>query len=517
MINKKLKKAGIILSAWTFLLVSSSCSSDEFIDLAPFNSISEDLAFATAENIDLSIIGVYNAAQRGGNIFGASYVHQNNLRGEDMVNIASFFQITYTSAYDAGTSNNGSYWRSLYALINKANIAIVGLQKAEENNVISTTVRDQYLGEMYFWRAVAHLELLKHFSRPYNYTPDASHLGIPYRTTAITGLESIEKALNVERGTTLDTYKNILADLNRAEELTLSKNQRPAAERITRATKEAVIGFKIRTHLYTREWEKVLLEASKIESSYRLTPQPSGVFLQNYSNTESIFSVENSANTNPGVNGALASIYNGRNLVCISPLLWRDPKWLIDDKRREEGSLVRTLSGVNGGQKFTNKYKDVSTMSDASPILRYSEILLSVAEAHARLGNTPLAIEFLNRVRNRSLSDPISQAYTSNSFSSNIDLLHAIITERRIELLAEGNRWADIHRLLYDDLVPTPGIPAKYANAMPTREDFKLGSPYTGTLAVELIPKDNHRIVWPIPLSTTNYNPILAEQQNPNY
>ncbi|AZA90488.1 SusD family [Chryseobacterium nakagawai] len=525
--NNIIKKGVSILSISLLMTIMNSCSDRETLDLQPYNNVDENLAFSTAGNVDLSIMGVYNAAQNGiyktspdalntprGYVFGAAYVEQNDMRGEDMVNTATFYQLTYTATYDGGSLNNVHYWMNAYGLINKANIAIEGLKKAGGSGVITGVVRDNYLGEMYFLRALAHLELLKHFSRPYNFTSGATHPGIPYRVTAITSPSTIDEALKVGRGTVAETYSKILADLDMAETLTVSNSARVGNIKITRATKEAAIALKVRAYLNMRDWSKVLTEGAKLNSVYSLTSSPSQPFTNNYNNSESIFSIENSANTNPGTNAGLASIYNNRSLVCISPIIWRNPRWLADDKRREETTMVRTASS---GVKFVNKYKDVTNLSDGSPIMRYAEVLLSMSEANARLGNAATAITQLNQVRNRSLANPATQQYTAASFTDATSLVDAIITERRIEFLGEGMRWGDIHRLLYDDLVPTPGIPAKMANAMPTGASFALGTPYTGPLGVAMIPKTDFRILWPLPNDEVVNNPTLAAQQNPGW
>ncbi|AZA99651.1 RagB/SusD family nutrient uptake outer membrane protein [Chryseobacterium joostei] len=527
--NNIIRRGLSVLSVSLLMAMVSSCSDRETLDLQPYNNLYEDIAFTSAVNVDLAVMGVYNAAQNGiyktapdaantprGYVFGAAYVEQNDVRGEDMVNTATFYQLTYTATYDGGSPNNSHYWMNGYGLVNKANITIDGLKKAGETGVITPAVRDNYLGEMYFLRALAHLELLKHFSRPYNFTANASHPGIPYRTTAITSPAAIEEALKVGRGTVAETYAKILADLDQAELLTASKSTRSGNARITRATKEAAIALKVRAYLNMRDWTKVLTEGAKLSSAYTLTATPDVPFIlaNNYNNSESVFSIENSANTNPGTNAGLASMYRDRSLVCISPIIWRNPRWLLDDKRRAETAMVRTSSA---GVKYVNKYKDVTNLSDGSPIMRYAEVILSMAEAYARQGNTASAITYLNMVRNRSLATPATQQYTAASFANATDLVDAIITERRIEFLGEGMRWGDIHRLLYDDLVPTPGIPAKVGNSTPPGSAFTLGTPYTGPLGVAMIPKTDFRILWPIPNDEIVNNPTLAAQQNPQW
>lgn len=524
-----IKKAGLILSLSLLAYTTSSCSRDEILDLKPFNSINESLAFSTPANIDLSVAGVYNAAQNGfyytapgaantprGYAFGAAYFEQGDMRGEDMVNTATFYQLTYTATYDGGTANNVAHWDNLWGLVNKANIVIEGVNKSAASGTITPQVRDSYLGEMYFFRALAHLEALKHFARPYNFTAGATHPGVPYRDYAISSPEAIEAALLVGRESVKDNYVKILADLNNAELLAPSRASRTGNAKITRVSKEAAIALKTRVYLNMRDWNKVISEGVKL-GTYSIEPNPATPFEFGYNNKESIFSIENSATTNPGVNAALASMYNGRALITISPIIWRNARWNVDDKRRTEGAMVRkTPAGV----VLTNKYKDVTNLTDASPLIRYAEVVLSMAEANARLGsaaNITTAINQLNLVRNRSLANVATQQYTASSFANQTELVDAIVTERRIEFLAEGMRWSDIHRLLYDDLVPTPGIPAKMANGTPSAASFTLGTPYTGPLGVAMIPKDNYRILWPIPLTTTGNNPTMAAQQNPGW
>ncbi len=527
--NNIIKKYGVLLAMSIAAMSITSCSRDEIIELKPLSAIDENLAFSSAANVDLSVVGVYNAAQNGfyytapgqpntprGYAFGAAYTEQGDMRGEDMVNTATFYQITYTANYDAGTANNVHHFENLYALINKANIVIEGVNKAAASNVITSSVRDGYLGEMYFFRALAHLELLKHFARPYNFTVGATHPGVPYREFGITSPATIEQAIALGRGTVAENYSKIITDLNNAESLAPSRSSRPAGNtKVSRITKEAAIALKTRVYLNMRNWDKVLSEGAKLAATFSLGT-PSAPFSSNYGNSESIFSIEHSAVNNPGQNAALASMYNSRSLVSISPIIWRNARWTSTDKRREEGLMVRTATS---GVKFTNKYKDTSGYTDATPILRYAEVILSMAEARARIDNSvsPAAVTLLNQVRNRALANPASEAYTIASFSNATDLVDAIVTERRIEFLGEGLRWNDIHRLMYDDLVPTPGIPAKMANGMPTGASFTLGTPYTGPLAVAMIPKEDYRILWPFPLSSTVNNPILAAQQNPGY
>ena len=177
------------------------------------------------------------------------------------------------------------------------------------------------------------------------------------------------------------------------------------------------------------------------------------------------------------------------------------------------------MTTINAGNVLTNKYTDITNSTDPAPVIRFAEVLLNMAEANARKTSPDLtsALTQLNRVRNRSLAVPGTQAYTVVSFPTAKDLVGAILKERRIEFICEGRRWSDIHRLQGDDLFPIDGIPAKLANGNPSAGSFALGTPYTGPRTNAAIPGSDFRFLWPIPLLVTTTNPILAAQQNPGW
>lgn len=520
-IIKKLTKVILGLIA----LVGVSCK--DVIDLEPYNQVSETSAFTTPSLVALSVTGMYNAAQLGyydaayrGYPFGAAFVEQGDCRGEDVVNVATFYQITYMSTISTTSANNVWMWSDSYRLLNRCNIIIDGVRKAGEKGVITAAKALEYEAEARFLRALTYHELLIHFARPYKHTPDASHPGVPYHETPFTTSAAIDAGLAVGRSSVKDVYDKILADLDFAEINLPAKADRTTNMKITRANKGAAVAIKTRIYIHTGQYDKVITEASKFLSGgslagvYSLTADPAGPFLSPYNNSESIFGLESSAANNPGVNAALASQYNRRQLVCISPIIWRNPSWLNDDKRRAEGTLVVTSSG---GTKYTNKYKDATNYSDPSPVIRYAEVLLNLAEAYARNNDITNALTYLNMVRNRSLSTPASQAYKSEDFADNIALLSKILHERRIEFIMEGRRWSDISRLQKDPYFPINGIPAKLANAVPAGSLYTLGTPYSGALGVAAIPYDDYRFIWPIPQIEVNANPTLLKEQNPGY
>jgi hypothetical protein len=500
----------------SIVLFTNGCTEENILDLSPINNISLDASFSTPSLIASTMNGMYNAASIGqynsttfnggrGYIWGSAFVQQGDNRGEDVVNTATFYQLTYTATYDPTTANNVYYWVDGYRLINRANLVIEGVTKAVQGGIITKEVGDDYIGQAKFLRGITHFEMVNFFARPYNHTANASHDGIPYRVNGVDTQGEIDTDIKVGRSTVGEVYQKVLEDLNEAESLITNTT-------LTKASKNSAIAFKTRVYLHMRNWAKVIEEGAKLNGKYSLEASPGTPFASPYNNKESIFSMLHSEVINPGVNAALASQYNRRQLVCISPIIWRDPEWLADDKRRydndaDPAAMVFTVSG----RKYTKKYKDAVNYTDAAPVIRYAEVVLNMAEAYARTGDNINGLKLLNSVRDRALTNPATQSFTS--FADSKALVGAILKERRIEFLMEGRRWSDIHRLQNDDLFPIDGIPAKVANGNPPATAFTLGTPYTGPYGVNAIPASSNKVIWPIPQIELDANPTLKQSE----
>ncbi|WP_035467691.1 RagB/SusD family nutrient uptake outer membrane protein [Algoriphagus mannitolivorans] len=498
--NFKLIAAGMALMG-----AISSC---DVTELTPANLIPDQEAFATAARVNSAVLGVYESAQRGfylgsvqrGYPFGGANVQQGDLRGEDMYNDQLFYEITYAGTYNPNTANNNGMWISIYRMVNRANIVLENLDVALANGVLTQAQRDQYRGEMLFLRALAHHELLLHFARPYSENPSAP--GVPYRTFAINDVPKVPQGEAVGRGTVGEDYNQLLSDLNEAETLL------PTGTAL-RANKGAAIALKSRVKLHMKDWAGVIAEYAKIQGSYAVTPSPTTPF-RTATSSDNIFSFVHTDASNAGVNGALASMYgnpnNGaRGLVKVSPIIWRASFWHQEDTRR--ALTTQSSAGV-----YTNKYIDPVTYRDPTVILRFAEVVLNAAEANAQLGNLDVAVAQLNSVRSRALPASVP-AFTAAGLGGKEGILTAIYNERRIEFLAEGRRWADIHRLSGAGVMT--GVPAKATSRSITSIDF-----YTGARAIptdHAIPYSSHLFIWPIPLEEIQTNASAPIAQNPGY
>lgn len=524
------------------LLVISSCK--KFTELSPLSQLSETTAFSNPANIELAMNGVYNRAAVGtynggagrGYPFGAASIEQAEMRGEDMVNLATFYQITYETTITAAASsaNNWNMFINLYSMINQCNVVIDGVNGAAAAGTITQAVADVYSGEARFLRALAHHELVLNFCRPY-VDGNGNKTGVPYRTVAVTSAAGVAATIAQTRGTVAEDYAKILVDLDFAE------TNLPATRttgKITRATKGAAIALKTRVKLHMNDFAGVITEGAKLGTSaaaapytspiggYSLTASPDGPFASFNNNTESIFSIENGSAANGGVNGALANMFGpaanavnsqvGRNLVATSPNLYNAAFWVTGDLRR---TLLQIQQTTTGAKYFFNyKFRDPTTSTDWAPIVRYAEVLLNVAEAYSRTTALDVrALNLLNAVRNRSVA--VTDRYTIANFASQNALTQGILNERRVEFAGEGRRWPDITRLSQDPnfQVAGGGIPAKIlVTALSgTGSNWDVVTrPVTAT-AKAAIPYTDFKYIWPIPQDELNANPNLT--QNPGY
>ncbi|WPR75133.1 RagB/SusD family nutrient uptake outer membrane protein [Algoriphagus sp. NG3] len=496
----------LILAGAALMGGISSC---EVTELVPANLIPDSEAFATAARVESAVLGVYESAQRGfyngaadrGYPFGAANVEQGDMRGEDMYNDELFYEVTYTNAYNPQSANNNGMWISLYRMINRINIVIEALPTAVENGVLTQEAADVYKGEMLFMRALAHHELLIHFARPYS--DDPSLPGVPYRTFAINDVPKVPDGEAVGRGTVGEDYAQLLADLDEAE-------QKLPEGGVDRASKGAAIALKSRVKLHMEDWSGVISEFGKIDASYEVTANPAEPF-RGGTSSDNIFSFINSEGSNPGTNGALPAMYGnpadgGRGLVKISPLIWRADFWNEADVRRT------ALTSRNAAGIYSAKYIDHVTRTDPNTILRFSEVVLNAAEANAQLGQLNDAVALLNSVRDRALPASVP-SFTAGGLGGKDGVLTAIYNERRIEFLAEGRRWADIHRLAGAGVLP--GIPAKVISRSIKNIDFYTTDRAFSTDYAE--PYSSNLFIWPIPLEEIQNNASSPIEQNPGY
>jgi len=484
----------IIIPGVLFALLSASCHKDELLSPVPSNSLADVSAFDNAARVSSQVGGLY-AALKAGNLLGGRYFIYNDVRADNFINQTNNAVTALQTWNYSLTSTNQEViglWAAAYSAINQCNVFLDGM-KTKGNAVVGATLAANYNAEAKLVRAICYYDMLQLYARPY-WDGSGAKPGLPLRLTAIKGSGYSDLAR-----TTVDSiYKQIISDLDSAE-AGLPLTYTSATLNITRAHRNTAIALKTRVYLSMQNYAKVITEANKIVTAtapftattgvaHALQSDITKVFVSPNTTTESILSMPFVTGSDvPGTQNSVGSYYlpssgytnagAGEYSLNASGVV-ADPGWTATDKRR---SFIFTTTD---GKQWLIKYPLGTKTSyvDWTPVIRYSEVLLSLAEARARSTNTvdAQAVALLNAVRNRS---DAATTYTTASFANPTALFNAILQERNIEFLGEGLRSPDLMRL---------------------------GLTIPGKSVVNAVAPTDNSYIWPISSNELLYNHLMS-------
>jgi starch-binding outer membrane protein, SusD/RagB family len=429
-----------ILIVWGALsIVGLASCNKEKLDTKPVSSLSDADAFATPDRYLSQVNGLYDALKNdisGRAFISGRYQVYQDIRGEEFLNeltnaVTGFTTWNHTAL--SGTNEVNNIWMAAYYAINSCNLFLDGapVYKAKLNN---DALLANYLGEARFVRALCYYNLL-----------------ILYGAKDDSGND-------LARSTVAEVYAKILEDLNFAEQ-NLPSTYTTALLSTTRAHKNTAIALKTRVYLSMGKYAEVVTEGNKIISAaapykaatgvaHQLQATVAAAFTAPYTTVENIFSLPMVDTDLPGTQNGLCYYWspatkgngeytlNGAAGVGIAA---DSVNWKAADTRR-------ALHTVVGTKRYLNKFPTGPNHTDFVPIIRYSEVLLNVAEAVARTaGVDARALALLNTVRQRA---DATVTFAAADFADGAALANAILRERRIELLGEGFRSADCMRLM---------------------------------------------------------------------
>lgn len=468
---KEMKKIFLFLAAGAILGLTS-CKKD-FLDLSPYDQVPQDQAITDEAGMVAAVNGLYSQL-RNPSLYGRSLPLIGDLMADNVFisttnsnRYLAEFNYTFisTSAFITGT------WGEAYKAILRANNII--------NSNISTTNSPQLKGEALTVRALMYFNLVNYFAKPY--TVDASADGVPRILT----YDPLGKPSRVSVS---EVYMQIEADLAAAfsQMTNTTKNSSYVTKYVARA-------LQARVALFKGDWATAKTMALDVVNNggYTLT---SAANLVNYwrnpapvsTKVETIFEITSDAVNNNGSN-ALSYFYDqaGYGDAIGSDDLYN--RYAATDVRR---NLFITGTRASQTVRIVNKYPNTNTAADKddTKVIRYAEILLTLAEAYYRTSDEANALLYLNMVAQQ--RDPSFTGYTSTGAA----LLSDIILERRKELAFEGMRYLDLQRL----------------NADVVR--VNINNNYVGVTPV-LISTDNFRRIYPIPQAERDANPNISQNE----
>jgi nucleoside diphosphate kinase len=470
-------------------LCLSSCVKEEYLNPVSQTSLSDATAFDTKDRIINQVNGIYSAL-KSGQLLGGRYFIYNDARPENFLSNDGN-RVTARAAWEfsesSGDNEVNNLWAAAYTTINRVNVFLEGM--TDKGNGVAGTDAARLNGEARFVRAVAYYCLLQFYARPY-WDGNGSKPGVPLRLTAIKG----GGFNNLARSSVGEVYQQILDDLNFAEQNLLLTNGSNVLN-TTHAHRNTAIAMKVRVYLSMRNYASVITEANKIVSTAAPFTAATGVahalqanvgtVYTNYSTTESILSMPFTTTDPPGTQNQLGGYYMPLGVGGAAGIFYLNPSGIVGDATWTATDARRNLIVTNGGKQWLAKYTNPGPFLDWAPVLRYPEVLLSLAEALARTTNSvdARAVALLNAVRNRS---DAATTYTVASFANATALIDAILKERNIEFLGEGIRSIDILRLGLD-------FPAKSIPGFP----------------VAAVPATSPLYLWPTPSEESRYNLLI--------
>lgn len=440
----------------TFLLSASLLVSCTDLEVTPNSFVTEDNYFITQDDAVASVTAVYASLSLDPgeqSLFGRNLYFLTDM-GSDYAAAgvsATNPQVRAMSSltHDATNDRVQVAWRQIYNGINRANVSIDNIPKVSGSEVIKTRL----INEAKFIRALLYFQAVRLWG------------GVPI---VLHEAKSINLGdLKTNRSTVQEVYTQIIKDLTDAEALPKTYTAADAG----RATSGAAKAILAKVHLTRKDWPNAIAKAREVIDGgygYALFEDFQDIFTKTKKNgKEHIFSVQ--FEPNQAGNGSSGSTFQATSFTgftatepadIISDVALFYDIYAPGDKRRDVSYAKQLLNPATGTlytfpKPIFKKYLDLSNLATPSnvainfPVIRYADILLSLAEAiNEQGGPTAEAYELINQVRRRAFGKAITTPDVTvdlvglNQTSFRV----AIQEERKKEFVQEGQRWYDLVR-----------------------------------------------------------------------
>lgn len=470
----------IISKLILFCALITFISCEDFLEVKEVGKTSIPIYFSDMDGIRSAIPGAYSSVYE---YYDSEFFLYPQVAGDllklDAVGegIKMFEQYNYSSAPEQEASAVGHIWsKTFLALANVNNILQYQpdlLLKYPDNELELEKIKAQAL----FLRALIHFDLVRTYAQNYNYTEDASHIGVPILTKSPGAND------NVARNTVKETYTQILEDLHNAEEIFTEDNVELFPYFASKLSVQALLS---RVYLYMGKWGNSEKYSKYVLDQINLTPRDEYVdmFRTLQPGREALF-VLSGEKKNSNVESFFAT---------AGPVAFASDKLMnmFSDSLDVRLELFQDIDG--GGNASTLKYYrpniDQTSYGSDLYVIRGSEVVLNLAEALAQQNSLEAAKDELKKIKGRALG--IEPEIIIIETNNQKELLNRIAEERAKELSFEGHRFFDLTR----------------------KKENLVRDPQT-TSNVQRIDYPSNRFILPIPLSEMNTNENMV--QNDGY
>lgn len=424
------KNIAIILTIVSTIMFTSC---EKQLEVDQDTLITFDEAVSTPAQLEAFLNSIYDAAA---NVNNGTYQLFADLPSDDLAKPYNDNGTFRTEAYDRSTTIFNSDLISVYNQFYIISYRVNLLDRAfAQVPGVSAQRKAEIQAEGKFLRAWAHFKVLQLWAQPAGYTSDNSHLGIVLRKEA--------SSLPVARTTVDEAYNFILADLNDAIAALPATNGIYADIDAAKALKALVLFQK-------NDLSTAIPILDEVINSGRFTLSDSldRYYPNNCSPTtkdrEFIFAFS-SPNIGDNRGGTFTGAYKVSGTVSPSLTISKDLYNIITaDSTDARSKLVKIVNSGKATEFYgVTKFDDIYF---GTPSITLTQLLLTRAEALARTGtNLTQAVSDVNQIINRAYPTNPNKALASNADASTI--LSTVVSERRKELFAEGDRLSNAKRM----------------------------------------------------------------------
>jgi len=441
------------------LFALSSCTKD-FLNQEDPNAVTIENYFKNENDVLLAVNGLYQGLRSGSTLGEGSTLYNeeradNAGRNDNQSNAGEPFQFNDFSLLPSNTYIK-THWSNMYDAIARCNVL---LSHVDQVSFADETLRERYKAEAKFVRALLYFDMVRKFG------------DIPLAVVEITTQQQGEELAFREKENVV--YAQIIKDLTEALTSNLPNTQQEyAVGRTSKAAIHAILGKVYLTMGSTLPDADSQANFSKAEehlsASYgmrtfgKLNEIPyADVFDVSKKNTnkELIFQVQY-LQGDQNYSSSIARNYQAKGELVNSQFkstgsgqvakldLIKD----YEDQDLRKDFSVKFAKDPQVNDWYITKFRDRSDAAGTMGwggndwiLIRYADVMLSLAEAKMNLGKDGEAIALLNEVRDRAGLGSYQSA-DSDYKAKYPTLKEAILHERRVELAFENQRWFDLIR-----------------------------------------------------------------------
>ncbi len=439
-------KKFLIISSFLAALILSSCS--DFLDTDSSSGLPPEESITNLDDLRNAVNGVYmvqTGAYRPNSssdyvrgVYAGDFILFADLRSGDFEPIDTYNQIAPVAFYTVDRYHTiaENYYAAFYECLAKINSVLELAGEMDQKDKDTDTYKN-LIGELYTLRALFHFDL----ARLYAHLPTiADDVDAPQSGIVLSD-EVFDSSIKKKRSTIAQTYQFILDDLARAFESTMSVKKQNG--RVNYWTAKAI---QARVFLYLGRDQDALEAAEEVinDSPYALYLRDEYTSVWSKENTsESIFEILTTSIYNAQRNSAGFYTHADGYAECG---VTEDFKEFLESRTsdiraeliayEEASDDYGTFNEAYYPQKYPGRSGDL--YQNNPKVVRLSEVYLIAAEAAVKIpGQESKAADYINRLRGKRIDGYVDVASVT---------LDDVITERRLELFAEGHYAWDLWR-----------------------------------------------------------------------